>query len=569
MPLPFAAGAVGGATQTIMAMVRFRSNGGAVLGGLLRWLVSLRSQFLTLGVTTIFLDRLVQSLTRSWKLLTETLGAGRVARTAMEIRRMSEFTGIGVERLQAFSVAAQNLGMDLNDVSDLFQTLTERIDDLRNPDEKGIIEDFAHFGLTARDFAGTKGSLEQFAVFAEALSKLPDEKRMAAAEKLLGGDNARKNSFFLAGGAASIQAAMQAAIDSGAVMSKQQVQQASRFRQSQERLLQVMTGLQNNVALIFIPALRFLAEMFTVIAKRVSRLVRGQIVRWSQMLLLQIVKIGQGIMGIVNMIDQQIMPFEEFIARLTQGFLGLSAAMSFIVVGPFVAKLAGLLGLLIFMAKVVEDIFVFMRGGQSLIEKLLQDSELVKQVWHDSQGVFLALILLLEQAKALFLEVLSSRLFWEALQKIMELLGGALVLMAGLIAITRVLWSWTDSLLERWIAFKMVLFTIARLFETIARIMLGKGSLLDLQKLDTLGNTAIPKSLRTIFSPEGLVPGGTSQSFRDYAGPSLQRLFAAPPGQQTTQNATFNLNVANGDPAQLANLAFLGPGVLANMLEGN
>lgn len=565
MAAPFAVKAAAFATTFAL---NFTSNGIGVITGIVKSLLSLRKSLFRLGVTTIFLDRLMLSLTRGWKAFSETLGATRVSKHAADLDRLATVTGIGVEQLQAFSGAARAFGADLNDVSDLFQTLNERIDDLRSGQEKGIMEDFLRFGMTAKTFEGTKNPLEQFVVFADVLSKMGKGKSLSALEKLLGGDLARKFGIFASLGAQGILDMMQVAIDSGAVLSEQQIKHAERFRLEQERFALVMEGLSNQVAQIFIPALSFVTGLMSVLVKDVARLVRGQVMRWSRFLLIQVIAIGQKLMEIVNLIEQKVMPFGEFVVRLTQGMIGLASAIGAVFGGRIVSGALFLAGVFVGLAIIAEDILVAMREGDSFLQGAVKSSPILANIWTAIQHAAASMVFLFESIKDLMVTIVTSQLVWSnlihmPLETIAALaFGMGLFVKAieqGFIELEKMV-----LLAERLLAIMLRLFSI-NIDEAFWMPSVAGLSTAQLAR----EGADLHADLNDPFWRAGRGAGLPSDVLQRGLGPDVMGLLSSGPAKNISQSVVFNNQVSGTDPGNLAkSLMIDGRDVIADNLEG-
>jgi hypothetical protein len=496
---------------------------------------SLQSSILKLGITTIFLDRLVLSLNRAWKVLGETLGAVRVSEHAVQFTRLAEITGMGVVKLQAFSFAAKRLGMELTDVSDLFQTLNERVNDLRSGQEKGVTEDFGRFGLSAETFAGASDPLEMLKAFSEATSKMSATDRMSIAEKVFGGDIARKAGLFLAQGAGSITEAMAGAMASGAVLSKQQIKHAASFRLAQEHFGEVMEGLSNHVASVFIPALTHVTEIMGGLVKKVSLLTRSQVIVWSDYLLQKVSDITSKLLDMVFVIDTKIMPFEEFIVRLGRGFTGLAAAFGALVLGRFAAQMWGLGKVLLLMAIAVEDIYGYISGEQSLSEKLLQSSPMVKDyIWLIKlvTGTFLGAM---TDIKKLALQLLSYTFIWKGVipgfMAAGGLIMGAFRLVVGYVRLM-------SAEFERWF---ILLNGVWQIYKSIYRLFTGG----DAGAAFSQGVSQIRGAINPLdyYGVMGATPNWEQGDLmKQYAGEDLTGVISS---AQSLTNVTNNVSFSN------------------------
>ena len=360
------------AIWNLMARVRVQVDANA-LTRFARSIRGVQSQFITLGVTTIFLDRLIQSLSRAWNTLNTALGVTRVADQAQAIKRLAFFTGIGTDQLQAFAAVAARFGVEINDVSDLFQTLGEKISDVMAGD-KGQTDLFKRFGLTKKNFDGAKGGIQQFLVFSQAVSKLGDNESVAALEKILGGDLARKFGALATEGAAGVIDRMNEAVRLGLVMGKQQLDAAAKFKESQSWFVTLVTSLSNNIGSILIPGLTDLVNLLSDLTGQVNAWIRSNMARYADAVSRGISKIVDGLRNMAEYINKEIMPIGDFVARLAQGLLTLSAIFAAFAGGAIIAKGSILFGLFFSLGVIIDDILTFMRGGKSFIGEFLNTS---------------------------------------------------------------------------------------------------------------------------------------------------------------------------------------------------
>lgn len=339
----------------------------------------LNKKFIGMGVTTIFLDRLVQSLTRAWDGLNKVLGVARVAERAEDVLRLANASGVAADRLQAFAGAAAVTGAELKDVGDLIRTINERVDDLRSGTEKGISEDFARFGMSKNSFAGANNGLDQFLVLITKIDKLAPERRMAALEKLLGGGLAEK--FGELGDVNAIVAGMQEAIATGQVLSAQQLKDGKRFAQAQRRLGRLMTALSNNIGSALLPVLAKAADVLSEITASAAQFFNGQAAHFGKKLVRAMQPFLDAVMALKSFIDTSIKDSGEFMARTGQGVLVIVVAIAAIV-GSKLLGAAVLIGSVVFvLSQVIDDILTYMRGGRSLLGEWLASSVVLRVMW--------------------------------------------------------------------------------------------------------------------------------------------------------------------------------------------
>lgn len=361
-------------------IVRFGANlqvgvtGARRLGALGGMISKLQKNFISLGVTTIFLDRLVQSLSRAWGLLNGVLGVMRIAQTSESVLRLSTASGVATDRLQAFTSMAGKVGVEIADVSDLFQTLTERVDDLRSGTEQGISDDFMRFGMSASTFQGANNGLDQFMVLIRELETLDPAKRMAALEKLLGGDLARK--FGQLGNTAEIIAGMQEAIATGQVLSEQQLKNAQKFAMAQRRAGNLLRAVSNNIAAALIPVLTLMADTFSGFAASVATFLNSRAGQFADHLVKSMQPFLDALQAVKDFIDTDIKDSGEFFSRLMQGALIAVVGIAAIVGGQLIGMFLALSTIVTAVSFVFDDIATYLRGGNSLFGEMLSKSAL-------------------------------------------------------------------------------------------------------------------------------------------------------------------------------------------------
>ena len=337
------------------------------LRGLAALFQRLQKSMVKVGVTTIFLDRFVQSLTRAWGALNNTLGVVRLGETGQQILRMADFMEIGTDKLQAFNAAMGTLGKDTDFTRDLLQTFNERVSDISSV--QGIADDFARIGLSARDFADSEDAIDRFLVFANQLQKVTAKQRMTAVEAILGGDLSVAGQL---GSAEDILDLMQQAIDKGQIFSRQQLELASSFQRAFHSVGKTLTALSNNIGSTLMPVLIRVAQLIEFVTGKIS----GYINKNTE-------RISESVEGVFdNALDKMNKFFKDFndnvkdlgepFARLLPGVLmvatGFAVFMSATTLG-FVTAIA--LATLAF-ALAVDDVMTYLRGGDSTLGNAIE-----------------------------------------------------------------------------------------------------------------------------------------------------------------------------------------------------
>lgn len=508
----------------------------------------LRKNFLVFGVTTIFLDRLVQSLTRAWSALNQVTGVSRVSDMAKQLTTLSTASGIGTQRLQAFVWAASQNGADIQAVSDLFQTLTEKVDDLRSGLEQGITDDFKRFGLTKATFQGANDGLEQFLVLTRELDKLDPQRRMAAFEKLLGGDLAR--TFGQLGGVQDILVLMQDAITTGRVLSEWQLVMANRFRVAQMRLWAFVESASNSLGISLIPALERVSVVFLEVVRDVADFLSrasaqvGAFLRTAVEPFLQVVrKIRSDI--------STIMDPGEYILRLLSGIGALLAGITAISFSTTLGAIVLLTPLAIRLGKLIEDIMVFSRGGTSLFGQMLPDSVGLQALLLEVLFIMEAVSFSAEQLMASFQEFMSGPTMPLLAGVLTTVLGSAAVLLAALSAIVRGIVKAVNVIVE----------AISLLVQTLTVGTLG-----------LLGFGGSNSAAGRGYDNRLAATGGILQSLYNAGagtGPTTTQLLLMGGGGNRTVNQTNNITAATTNPQGFVTGIGGGLAGAANSLAGN
>lgn len=401
------------------------------LGKLRKGIQGLQKRFISFGVTTIFIDRLIQSLTRAWGALNTVLGVDRITKNSERILRLAQASGVGVAKLQGLAGAVGLVGGELNDVADLFQTLAERVDDLRSG-EKGISEDFLRFGITRSTFAGATDSMEMFLRMMRELDKLDPSKRMAALEKILGGDLARK--FGQLGDVKQILAAMKEAKDTGQVLTEQQLQQAAAFASTRRRLSRLFTAISSSIGLAFLPALERFAAVMSPLLVDLATFLKNNIPQISGQILAFFNGITEFVANIISGMDS-IRPVGEYLTRMATGLSLAVTAMSVLSQGPLLGFFVAMARTAEFMGNAVDDFLTFMRGGVSFMGGMLRQSAALRVFW----GGLVHLWLQLKETAAWLVDALSILGEGYVMDGLLAALGVVLVLIGETIKTTAML----------------------------------------------------------------------------------------------------------------------------------
>ena len=318
--------------------------------------------FVKLGVTLIFADRVIQSLTRAWTTLNKVAGVSRFSEYGADVLRMSKFMDVGTKKLQAFNSAVGTLGRDMDFTRDLLQTFNERVDEISSV--QGIADDFKRIGLTAKDFKGVDDPIDRLLLYFDTLSKLSGHERMTSAEALLGGDLSVAAQL---GSGQDILALMQAAIDKGHIFSDQQLKSAADVKKAFHSVGQTFTALSNNLGATLMPSLERISKIVEYIGADVSAFLSNTNEEISK--------------GVADVLDVPLTKIEEFImwwdsnikdigdtlVRLAFA-AGILATVGAVMFAPYITfTLLTLLVTLLLVLGAIDDIYNYMTGMPSLL----------------------------------------------------------------------------------------------------------------------------------------------------------------------------------------------------------
>ena len=342
-----------------------------------------RQNMFALGVTTIFVDRLIQSFTRAWKAMNTVLGLGRVAKAAADFQRISKFTRVGTVRLQAFTAVAKEVGADLNDVADLFSTISERVDDLRTG-KGSVVEDFGILGLNKNSFAGMDDGYSQWTVIAQAMADANEAtKRLSFGEKILGGDINRKFGALIEGGVANLEALQLEALATGEVMTDAELEIGRQYERSSLRLGRVFTAISNQLSMTVMDPIRRTLDLISMVGFKVGKFLResSQIRDTIQMIFDPLYDRTR---NFLTWWDRSVKGLGPTILRIGVALAGVFA----IAQAPQLAVLVSTFKSLLFFAKwgglAIEDLIGYMSGmgGPSLFAALLPTSPMLQALQH-------------------------------------------------------------------------------------------------------------------------------------------------------------------------------------------
>lgn len=184
-----------------------------------------------------------------------------------QVDRLSRALSMNIEQLNAWQVAAENAGVQADEVGELFADLNDWMVDA-NKNQSGALYDFIKQGLlpAVEDANGQLKSTEQYALeLADALKAMGEQQGSGVARQI--GISNINNAAFLQQGSAAIKAQLEAARQMG-VYTQQDAEAAKEFDKA-------IKTTQRSLTMILLPAFRIIAPVLTGFAEGVGRLTRN------------------------------------------------------------------------------------------------------------------------------------------------------------------------------------------------------------------------------------------------------------------------------------------------------
>lgn len=400
----------------------------------------------------------------------------QTAEAGDEAAKAAKRIGITSVEFQELAFAAELSGAEMTDVEVAFRRLAVSARDA----SEGIgpsAEAFAALGVSATDAEGElKPQIDLFTELAEALSQLEnDTLRMALANDIFGRGGARILPL-LSEGADGIEAMREEARLLGFVLDEEAAEAAERFVDAQSEVKKVLEGLRNTIGIALIPVFTEMLEGFRdwFIANR--DIIKQRLERTAERIAAGLRSIGTAIRVVDRFVVERLGGWEKILiaigvligtlaslkifASLVTLVQGIAAAFSIVAgigavaFGEIIAVVVAVVAVLALLFLAVEDLIVFMRGGDSVIGAFFERFDQGNQVLPKLQelfdaarqagGSFLDIVLQLGKALGTLLGPVL-----EALQPLLEFFLFALASAADVELARQIqrITDWTDALL--------------------------------------------------------------------------------------------------------------------------
>lgn len=359
----------------------------------------LQSGFKDFGVTTIFLDRLMQSFGRGWAALNKVLNISDFTERASKLGKMASGLGMQSDQLSAFVGLSERYGAEINDIPDLIATMQDKLLEFADGN-KTVVDNLKGSNLVPEDFVG-KGPLDRFLTLVDGLKELDEQTRSAILSRFFGDDLGRKFAPMIAKGSKAIKAEMIELARTGQVMSKAQIEMGESTRTALSTLRGVFEGLQNNMTQALLPTVQRAAKAATSFIADLAETAGKHVNEMSRM-------VGRLYNAVSNMTI-----FKKITADAETAFAAIQAAilglltMGMLYLLPLIIAASQFIVILGMIGLVAQDIYVFLQGGPSLIGDMLSSGnsfvkmfmggayliwELLNATKEIALGIFMAII---------------------------------------------------------------------------------------------------------------------------------------------------------------------------------
>jgi hypothetical protein len=295
------------------------------------------------------------------------------ARQAAEIERMSGALGVSTDFFQGFAHSLQAVGIDSSAATGFLADISERMFDA-SEGSKALADDFKLIGLGRAQLKelAKQGPEAQLMAMADAMAvAAPGAKRTFVAMSGLG-DEGRKLIPLLAQGSEGLKRMMDDAKRLGVVMDAKAIKEAKRFNQRMIEMKARLTAVRNQIAAKLIPVITKAAEGFVTWAKE------GNNAEKMLQAIAAAAAIAAAIIAkiVTSFVIAQWVAFKGVLIAVVAWFKSLNLQMALAS-----AKVAAMVGGLLILALLIEDLVFFARGDKSLIGEIFgRDEDLLKSI---------------------------------------------------------------------------------------------------------------------------------------------------------------------------------------------
>ena len=351
---------------------------------------------------------LVTDLAKATTAITAAAGAAlyqatATAREAEAIDRRSRALQLSRREYQRHLRVFEQFGGDGSDVADVLGTITDRAQDALDG-MQSYIEDFGLVGIAVDDLRGKKPA-ELLDLFADSVAGAEDQnKALTATVRILGDDLGAKLMPMLQLGSDGMSAMGDEAEQLGAVMSSNALDASLSLQRSWRSLGLVVKGLRNELGVALAPIVEDVVNSIRDWAVANNGLIRSGLTTWAERLRGPVMAIRDVFVAVDTFI-RRIIGYDNFLKGLLAagGLAGVLligrrvwavlsalsgawkaatvAAASFgVALNPIAVAIGLIVAVLGGLYLLVDDFYVTMQGGDSLMLRFIER-------WEDAEGV--------------------------------------------------------------------------------------------------------------------------------------------------------------------------------------
>lgn len=226
--------------------------------------------------------------------LTALAGAGAgvwaatlsASETAVELKKMSDQTGVAVEQLQAWQTVAESAGMDSQEFAESLRDMNIELSDAATGGKDELAQLLKRVGIEARDASGHIKTADQvFLDFADAVARQKDEAiQLRMAISAFGEDTGAKLLPILRQGSDAFRDAEAAMKAAGNALSDSDIARMQSFRSQWATLTKAFDRVRISTLGELAPAFGLLTEKLQMVFEKLQPIISAKMDEWAKRL---------------------------------------------------------------------------------------------------------------------------------------------------------------------------------------------------------------------------------------------------------------------------------------------
>ena len=226
--------------------------------------------------------------------LTALAGAGAgvwaatlsASETAVELKKMSDQTGVAVEQLQAWQTVAESAGMDSQEFAESLRDMNIELSDAATGGKDELAQLLKRVGIEARDASGHIKTADQvFLDFADAVARQKDEAiQLRMAISAFGEDTGAKLLPILRQGSDAFRDAEAAMKAAGNALSDSDIARMQAFRAQWSSLTKAFDRVRISAMGELAPAFGLLTEKLQMVFEKLQPIISAKMDEWAKRL---------------------------------------------------------------------------------------------------------------------------------------------------------------------------------------------------------------------------------------------------------------------------------------------